>query len=167
MQGPVLPVCLSGRVGDFNNSSLIVQLEQNRNHSKQAHIWKTHLYAVTPWVDILSTPTPWPRSPCGNPWAMEEHEFTQQKGLCKCASGKGSWDAKISLDYSGEPNLATWVLRSETGWQKSGLKRCNNKRDTGDGSIKGTQPTIAGFEDGRREPQAKESRWPPEAENGS
>lgn len=61
------------------------------------------------------------------------------------------WDGKMTLDYLGGPSVITRVLMSGTGKQKR-----ENQRD---GSMKRTWSSVAGFEDGRIGPRAKECRW--------
>ena len=71
------------------------------------------------------------------------------------------------LDCSGGPTLPRESLEVKEDGKRVGQKDATTeKRGTRGGSLRGIQPTIACFEDGRREPAAKECRWPIEAENG-
>ena len=71
------------------------------------------------------------------------------------------------LDCSGGPTLPCESLEVKEDGRRVGQKDATTeKRGTRGGSMREIQPTIAGFEDGRREPAAEECRWPIEAENG-
>lgn len=50
------------------------------------------------------------------------------------------------LDYFGQPNLITRVLKNGTGRQKSGLERCHTER---------IWPPVVAFEDGEGGHQAR------------
>lgn len=71
------------------------------------------------------------------------------------------------LDCSGGPTLPHESLEVKEDGRRVGQKdTTTEKRGTRGGCMRGIQPTIAGFEDGGREPAAEECRWPIEAENG-
>ena len=65
------------------------------------------------------------------------------------------------LDCSGGPTLPCESLEVKEDGRRVGQKDATTeKRGTRGGSMREIQPTIAGFEDGRREPAAEECRWP-------